>query len=361
MPLRRSGALVAAVVIVATVVLSVLGLTQYRGSAAAPSSSPSTAPTGQTPSATNEATMPPSVRQNAVYEVEPNLIAATGGRLYGVVTPDSGTNAVILRIDMDGSITRQPLSDPLTPDYSWLAVNGTSIYLGTGAGNPLTGATNELVRIDSSTLKVSARTALAGGVVGLIADGADLWVALPDRVLRFDPSSLALRGSMVIPGTAQPPAGSASINAIALGPGEILATVGGVGNERLYRLNPADLSIVDQVDLPDPGQVTGVVANGEAAWLTGVDWVQRLDPSGKLGSRTPTPGLQAAVAQGKGLLALEFEASGAESLLEINAAGVVIGRSEVGDAGARIALDGNDVWLLDRLSVAHWTLVTSQS
>lgn len=355
--LFRSGAgQVAAALIVATVVVVGLSLREYRGPAALPSFGPSRAPTGLASSAADETAIPPSVTRHAAYELDANLIAASEGRLYGFVAPGSGTKATIVRVDRGGSITQESLSDALVPYYSWLAANTASLYLGTSVGNMATGVTNELVRIDASNLKVSARTVLAGDVIGLIADANGVWVALPDRVLSFDPGSLALRGSMVIPGTAAPPAGSASVNAMAMGPGDILVTVVGAASGRLYRLNLADLSIVDAIDLPDPEQVTGVVANGESAWLTGTDWVQRLDPRDELGSRTSTPSLQAAAAQGQGLVALIFGASGSESLLEISPAGAVIGRSEVGDAGARIALDGTDVWLLDGLSVAQWTL-----
>jgi hypothetical protein len=355
--LRMGGALVATLV----VVLIAINLPQYRGPAAMPSPGLSAAPTGPTPSATVQPALPQTVRQVALYNVETNLMAAAGGRLYGALTPSSGTSATMLRIAADGSIARLTLSDPLASSYSWLAAHGSSLYLGTSVDKKFTGAADELIRIDGSTLKAVRRTTLPGGVIGLIADSQDVWVGLADRVLRVDPLSLEVKASRIIPGTSGPPAGPRSVNSLALGPDGLMATVGGVGNDMLYRLNAVDLSIVGHTDLPDPGQVTGVVGDGESAWLTGVDWVQRLDPSGTLGARTAAPALQAAVAQGQGMLALVYEASGSEALLEINAQGAVIGRSEVGDAGGRIALDGSDVWLLNGLSLAHWTIVTPQA
>jgi len=301
------------------------------------------------------------VRQVAVYDVETNLMAASDGRLFGVQILGSGTGATILRIDPNGSIARHSLSDALATYYARLIASGASVYVGTSVIERFTNAPDELLRIDAATLAVIARRTLPGGVVGLVADATNLWVALPDRVLRLDPSSLAIRASVVIPGASPPPVGSVGVTALALGPGELLATVGDARQRTLYRFEPAALAILGQTSLANPEQVTGVVGGSESAWLTGVDWVERIDPSGRLGARIATHGLQAAVAQGHGLLALVDEGFTSEALLQVNAGGAVVGRTAVGDAGARIALDGSEVWLLHDLGITHWTLLTPQS
>jgi hypothetical protein len=177
------------------------------------------------------------------------------------------------------------------------------------------------------------------------------------RVLRLDPVSLAVRASHVNPGVIPPPGGSSSVSSRALGPGGLWATVGDAGSATLYRFDPASLAVLGRTALPDPGQVIGVVADSESVWLTGMDWVRRVDPSGQMADPTPTPGLQAAAAQGGGLAALVQEGSGPEAFVQVDAQGNVVGRSAVGDAGGRLALDGRDVWLLQGPSVAHWTLL----
>jgi hypothetical protein len=126
----------------------------------------------------------------------------------------------------------------------------SSTYLGTSVIRRFTDAADELLRIDSSTLTVAARTTLAGNVVGLVADAQDVWVALPDRVLRLDRVSLAVRASRVIPGAVAPPGDSSSVSSIALGPAELLVTVGGAGATTLYRFDRTTLSLRGKTDLP---------------------------------------------------------------------------------------------------------------
>lgn len=296
-----------------------------------------------------------------VYGVQPDLMAAAGGRLYGIVVSGSGSGAVVLRIDPDGTITRRTVSDPLAYYFSRLIGQGSSLYLGTSVIKRFTSAADELLRVDTSTLTVTARTTLPGGVVGgLVSDPQNIWVALADRVLRLDPVSLAVRASYVMPGAVPPPGGSSSIDSLALGPGGLWATFLDAGSTTLYRFDPASLTVLGRTALPDPGQVTGVVADPESVWLTGPDWVRRVDPTGQLSDPTPAPGLQVAAAQGHGLVALVYEGSGAEAFVQVDAQGDVVGRSEVGDSGGRLAVDGRDAWLLQGLSVAHWTLLVPQ-
>jgi hypothetical protein len=326
-------------------------------------SSPGASPTP--PASPQPGSPSPSAAQSVglvhVYDVQPDLMAASGGRLYGVVISGSGSGAVVLRIDPDGAITRHTVSDPSASYFSQLIDQGSSLYLGTSVIKRFTSTADELLRVDPSTLTVITRTTLPGGVVGgLVSDAQNIWVALADRVLRLDPVSLAVRASYVIPGAVPPPGGSSSIDSLALGPGGLWATYEDTGSRTLYRFDPASLTALGRIVLPDPGQVAGVVADPESVWLTGTDWVQRVDPTGQLADPTLLSGLQVAAAQGRGLVALVYEGSGAEAFVQLDAKGVVVGRSEVGDAGGRLAVDGRDAWLLQGLSVAHWTLFVPQ-
>ena len=199
----------------------------------------------------------------------------------------------------------------LGTDLSQLVVEGSSLYAGTSVIKRFTSATDEVLRIDASTLVVTARTTLPDGVVGgLVPDPQNIWLVMADRVLRLDPVSLAVKASYVMSRAVPPPGGSSSFTSLALGPGGCGATFGDAGSMTLYRLDSKSLTVLSRTALPDPGQVSAVVADPESVWLTGADWVQRVDPTGQLAARTPTPGLQAAAAQGRGLVALVSESPG---------------------------------------------------
>jgi len=361
------GAIAAAVLVIVIVAIVSAGLPPLRGPAAAASGSPKpipstpATPTETTPSAipsiSANPVLPDSVKQVAVYDFEAELMAASESRLFGVRVESSGGSAVIFRIDPNGTVTNQLVQDPLAAYYSSLVVNGSSLYIGTSVISRFTDQADEIIRLDSATLSVTARKKLRGAVIGLAADADNVWVALADRVLRVDPNSLAIRSTTAIPG-ASLTLGEPAVNSFAHGPDGLLLTVGAAGNDVLYRLDPTDLSILGQTNLADADQVTGLVAGAEGAWLTAADWVQTIDSSGHTVTRTATPALQAAAADGQALLALVYQGSSSEVLLRIDEAGGVVGSTEVGDTGGRIAVDGDDVWLLNGPSVIHWKLVT---
>jgi hypothetical protein len=301
--------------------------------------------------------MAPSVRPIDTYGIELDLLTALGGRVFGISGPAPGSPALVVRIDADGTITRRTLSDPVAPYYSQLVVAGSSLYVGTSVIRRFTSAADEVLRIDPSTLTVTARSELPENVIGLVADGHSLWAALPDRVVRLDADSLAVRASHVLVGADVPPAGSTSVGSLSLGPGGLWATSGDAAAATLYRLDPASLAILGRTSLPDPGQVGGVIAGPESIWLTGTDWVRRVDPTGQLADPLSTPGLQAASARGQGLEELVYVGPAAEALVQIDTKGNVVGSSDVGDAGARLAIDGTDAWLPQGLSLEHWKLL----
>lgn len=301
-----------------------------------------------------------SVRLVHVYHVQPELMTAGGGRFYGIAASGSSAGATVLRIDPDGTITRREVADPLASYFSQFINQGQSLYVGTSVIKRFTSASDELLRLNASTLTVTARATLRGGVIGLASDPQGVWVALADRVLRLDPVSLAVRAFYVIPGATPPPVGSSSISSLALGPGGLWATFGDAPHTTLYRFDSASLAVLGRVRVPESGQGIRVVAGSESVWLTGEDFVRRVDPSGHLANPTVVRGLQVAATQGRGLVALLSSGGVQEALLQFDAQGDVVARSEVGDAGGRLGVDGRDVWLLHGLSLAHWTLLNPE-
>ncbi len=356
-------ALIAALVILVAAALIVGGNREpLPGSAAAtPTVTATSSASSPTPAASSAPSASPalarSVSLDHTYDVELDLMAAAGGRLFGVGGTESGSTTIV-RIDPDGTITRRPLSDPLASYYAVLDAQGSSLYLGTRVIERFSDAPDELLRIDPATLEVVGRTTIPGNVMSLVADGTDLWVGLPDRVLRLDPVSLDVRASRRIPDADPPPAGDVALSSLAPGPGGLLATAGGGSSQTLYRFEPVTLAVLGHTDVPNPQAGASVVADGESAWLAGEGWVQPVGPSGQLGARTSMPGLQGVAAQGSGLLLLVDRGSAGSDLLQLDAAGAVVGSSPVGDTGARIALDGRNVWTTHGSGVARWTLVT---
>ncbi len=315
--------------------------------------SPAVRPTALVPTA-----LPESVRLVRLYPFEPDLLTAEAGRFFGVAATSSNA-ATLLRIDPDGTITRRTLADPLASYFSHAAAAGRSLYIGTSVIARFTSASDELLRVDASTLTMTARIGLPGAVVALAADSEDVWVGLADRILRLDPVSLAVRASFAIPGITPPPLGSSSLNALARGPGGLWATVRSALPAALYRFDPLSLAVLSRTDVPASGQAIQAVAGPESVWLTGQDFVRRVDASGHLSEAVPDPGLQAAAAQGRGLLALVDSSSASEMLVHVSEDGAVVASTAVGDAGAHVVVDGPDVWLQQGLSVAHWVLVSS--
>ncbi len=344
---------------VTLLVLSAGTIAGVRRLSASPTPAVSPTVISPTPSVGGSSPLPEAVTLVRTYRLQPSVTAAGGGRFFGVVVAGQST-ATVVRIDQDGGTTSQALTDPLAGYFSQAQAEGGSLYVGTAVISRFTGASDEVLRLDASTLTVSARATVPGNVVGFASDANDLWVALPDRILRLDPVTLAVRATEVIPGLTPPPAGSSSIGSLALGPGGLWATAGDVRRTTLYRFDPASLTILGQVGVPQHEQGIRVVGGPESVWLTGSDFALSVDPSGRLGAASALgAGLQAAAASGRGLVALSTVGANAipEYLLHVDAAGRVVARSQVGDAGARVDVDGRDVWLLRGLSVAHWALL----
>jgi hypothetical protein len=300
-----------------------------------------------------------SVRLLRVYDLEPDVMIAGSGRLFGIVAR-SGASVTVVRIDPDGTVARRTLTDPLARYLSRGTATSRALFVGTSVIHRFTSASDELLRLDASTLAVTARVPLPGPVVAMASDAGDVWVALADRILRLDPVSLATIGSRVIPNLTPPPLGSSGIGSLARGPNALWATAGDARHTALYRLDPASLAVLGRTDVPESGQGIGVVGGPESVWLTGEDFARRVGTSGHLSGAIRGPhlqGLQAAAAVGPDLVALSSSGGSPETLVLVGERGSVLARSEVGDAGGRLVADGRDVWLLRGRSVGHWALV----
>jgi hypothetical protein len=347
------GTMAEAALVVAILALVVGGLYGPFGARTPPKPTPSATPI-------RSAETSDGIDLVATFNVQPELITAAGGAFYGVEIASSGGEATLVRIDPAGAIARQRLSDELAGSFSAVAIQGSALYVATNVAQRFTDSQDEIVRINASTLSVEARATLPGGVLQIGAGSDGVWVALRDRVLRLDPSSLFVQASRIFPAVASAPEGSASLSSVALGPDSVWVVARTELSNTLYRLDQTSLDISRSVTIPDPGLNVSVVGNGESVWLTAADWVRPISSGDTVGSPIDARGLEAGAAQGHGLVALLIGSATNETLVQLDAQGDVLGRGPVGDAGARLAIDGSDVWLLHGTSVAKWTLLAPQ-
>jgi hypothetical protein len=304
---------------------------------------------------------PRLVRLVRLYRLEPQVMTAAAGRFFAVVATKSHAVVTVVRINEDGTVVRRPLADPLASYFFRSASQGRALFIGTSVIKRFTDAADELLRLDASTLKITARISLPGGVVAIACDHSNLWVALADRVLRLEPVSLAVEASYRIPGATPPPTSSPRISSLARAPGGLWATFGDSPRTWLYRWAPATLAIRSRVAVPESGQGIQLVAGPGSLWLTGENFARQIEPSGRMSAPLVTPGLQAAATHGRSLLVLLYSGNAAERLVEVNQQGAVLARSDVGDAGGRIVVDGHNVWLLHGLDLAGWMLIDQRA
>ena len=346
-----------AVTVIAVVACGVIAawLTLLRPPATGPRHAP---PSATAVASTRSSAPPAAVRLLATFPVQSNLMAAQGGRLYAVEI--RSRSVTFVRVDPDGTITRRSARDPLAPYLSAIAAQGGSLYVGTNVVARFTSARNELVRMSASSLARVARTRLPAGIVALASSAHGIWLALTDdRLVRLDPASLAVRASYTVPGAIPAPLGSSSFDSLTLGPSGLWATFGTARRTTLERFDPATLTLLDAIRVPEVGQGIRVASSPESVWLAGQGFVRRLDPSGALLPAVPAPGLQGVAVSGTSVLVLRSSGDASETLEVLDARGRVIGRTDVGDAGASIAVDGRVVWLERGLRIARWRLTPS--
>jgi hypothetical protein len=363
-----------------TVVVAMVtaGLVAYGGFAGAdfvrglgphPTPSPagrSTIPT-VTPSSAGSPQVSPSPSGTALREaarfvrtfpVESSTFTANGGPLFAFAINKARTGLTLYRIGTDGSISSRSIPDSLAPYFFSIAVNERSVYLGTRVIQRERQAKDELIRVDPTTLSVAARTTMPQTIIDLLTDGATLWVQLDTEVLRLDPSSLAVLATYSVPGASPFPVGTSAFSSIALGQSGLFATFGNARRTTLYRFDPQSLAVRSTTLVPTSGQGIEVAADSRSAWITGQGFVWKVAPNGRLeGGAKLIEGLEAAVAQGGGLVGLVDQEDGSTILTQIDRSGVVVAQSEIGDAGGGLVVDGYDVWALRGLRLALWLLL----
>jgi hypothetical protein len=348
---QPTGATLTVVGVVLVGLLATTGFALFRSPK--PASRRATPPAARAVSANPPGGSAAAVRLVAMFPVQSNLMAAADGRLYAIEI--RATGGTFVRVDPDGRITRRSIEDPLAPYFSAVSAQGGSVFVGTAVVPRFTSAKNELLRLDASTLAVAARRRLPGGVIAIASDPRGVWVALTDeRVLRLDPTSLAMRASFAVPRGAHT---SSAFGSLSLGPGGLWTTFGTARHTTADRFDPATLSLLDRIRVRETGQGIRVVASPASIWLVGTDFARRMEPSGVALPPVPVPALQGAAVSGTNLLVVHSAGATSEELDVLDERGDVVARSLVGDAGSVIVPSGRDVWLERGLRIARWRLI----
>ena len=310
------------------------------------SPSPSTAPT-----------LPPAVLSATDFPVPADLMTAADGSLFSGRASSSQKALILVRIAADGTRTRATIPDHLAYYMGPMAATGTAVYVGTDVIGRFTDAKDELVRVDASTLRLTKRITLPANVGPLVTDGASLWGAVGDRVVRFDPVSLAERAAVVIPGLDLAPSGSGLIFSMSKGSTGLWVAAGNADRAFLYRLDPVGLAIRSRTRVPGgPEQGLSVVASSRAVWWIGPTGVRRVDPATGSFQRLVTVegGLESAVAREDGLVLFLGDL---HSIALTDARGRIVARSdELGDLGSGMRLDGRSLWMNRGLGIVRFVL-----
>ena len=332
------------------VLIRVLPLGRAKPVAPSPTPSGPTISPGPSPS---PVALPSAGEVVGTTDLQGSLLAAAGGKIYAVRAV-TDTAYTMLRIDADGSRTSSRINDDLSYYLGRSAATADAVYLGTDVIHRFTNTRDELIRIDAKSLKVTAKVTLGDNVSSLIADRHDVWVSIANRILRLDPSTLAVRSTVVVPGLDPAPTGADSIS-LAVGRGGLWAVAGNALRATLYRLDPQSMAVLGHAQIPGlPGQGFFVTATDQTVWMVYDSGIRKVDPQrASIGKLIPIPELTTAVARGNGLVAVLGQAS----IAQIDGEGQMVALTEdIGEVGGLIAVDGRDVWTTGNSGILHFVL-----
>jgi hypothetical protein len=275
------------------------------------------------------------------------LYATRGTSLFVLVVPLGGARSLtVMRVGPDGGVVRKRVTMSVADYVMGMSTGPDGIYAGTAVISRFTQAPDELVRIDPTTLQVVARATFPASAAAT-EQGQEMWASIGDgRVLRLDPRTLeALASRRVVPKrlvTSTP----AWVSKPAFGLGSVWVLMGDARDLELVRMDPKTLAVLSKTRLPTGGNLRQgldrVVADRRHVYLTG-SVVASVNRNGNLKHRpVALPELAVADIHGTGLVGI----TSAPSLVLLDETGRIIATTPVRDAGATIAVSGDDAWFL---------------
>ena len=273
---------------------------------------------------------------------------ARAGTLFVLVGRQSRAHSIsVVRVGRSGTTARRRVPFDLPGYLSDISAGPDGIYAGTAVVKRFTNARDQLIRIDPRTLTTSAR-AFFRASVATVARGGWVWAALGDgRVMRLDPRTLAIQASRRIVPAAAAANSVALLSKPAVGLGSVWVLAGNARQLELVRMDPATLAVRSRTRVPTGGDLAQVLheVDGDSGhvYLVG-SAVVAVTAGGRLTNRPVlVPGLANAAIDGTGLVGVTAEAPG---LVLLDAHGRIDARTNVADAGAQLAVSGDDVWFV---------------
>jgi hypothetical protein len=307
-------------------------------------------PAERPPSFTSSASFPETgqilgVTPFSVRETE--LYAASESSLFVIVIPPGNSPKItVMRIAEDGSTESRGVPFDLEYFLMSMTAGPEGVFAGTAVVKRFAQEPDALIRIDPSSLSITARVAFPASVAPLQVDRG-LWASFGDgRVLRLDPQTLAIEASARVVPAASAAMSEASISRPAFGLGSLWVVERAGSRRTLLRLDPTTLAILTETALPSRG-LDNVVADGQYVYVTGLQSFAQVSSDGSLSeSRANVPGLDGLEPHGSDLVGL---VGGSEPALVIVApSGDLVTRTALADAGSELALSGQDVWFLGK-------------
>jgi hypothetical protein len=276
------------------------------------------------------------------------LFAARGRSLFVlVVRPDRAESITVMRVDNAGAATGRSVAFNLPGYLADVSAGPDGIYAGTAVIKRFTRAPDELVRIDAKTLTIAARASFPASVA-TVEQGRRIWAAIGDgRVVRLDPRTLALEASRRVISSAATARGTAALSKPAFGLGSVWVLAGDATDLELVRMDPTSLAVRSRTRVPTGGDLAQalnhVAADSSHVYLVG-GALAAVGADGKLiGRPVLVPGLANAAIHGTALVGLTDEKP---ALVLLDRDGRIRARTRFADAGAQLAVSGQDAWFL---------------
>jgi hypothetical protein len=277
----------------------------------------------------------------SVHESE--ILTARNGSLFALVFRESSHRVDVVRWGSAGDVTRRRMEFPLSYYLSDMSAGPYGVYAGTGVLRRFTNAPDRLLRIDPRSLAIRARAYFRGRVT-TVEQGRSMWATIGDgRVVRLDPRTLAVRASRRLMSAAATRNGAGAISNPAVGLGSLWVMTARERHVELVRMDPASLAVRSRTPAPYGADVFRILGDADHVYLLG-DSIVRVDRRGRLVGR-PTPASQiglAAQTYGNGLVAV---VGVPPELVVLDARGRTLARTDLRDAGGPLVVSGDDAWV----------------
>jgi hypothetical protein len=278
------------------------------------------------------------------------LFAARAGSLFAIViSPDRAHSIAVERVGPGGVTTKKQLPFDEPAFLMNVSAGPDGVYAGTAVVKRFTNRPDELVRIDARTLTVRARATFPASVAAVEQDGR-MWASIGDgRVARLDPRTLAIEASQRVLPAAATADESATLSKPAFGLGSVWVLAGNALHLELVRMDPTSLTVRSRTRVPTGGELSQalnhVAADSRHVYLVG-SALAAVGADGKLiGRPLVVPGLANAAIHGSGLVGITANTP-TPALVLLGAGGRIRARTGLLDAGAGLAVSGQDAWFL---------------